>query len=69
MITRRGGLVRDASIQQRRQFLNLPHMIGQRGLHGGRNAERRMDFAEGVVREAERDRVAVVLDGCQFEDL
>jgi hypothetical protein len=44
-------------------------MIGQRGLHGGRNAERRMDFAEGVVREAERDRVAVVLDGCQFEDL
>lgn len=47
--------------EQCRQFLKLPNMIGQPGLHGWRNSQRPVNPAVVVVHEVQRDVVGVIL--------
>ena len=53
-------LYRD-SVDQPHQFLNLPNMIGQPGLHGRCDPQCLMDPAVIVVHEVQRDIVGVIL--------
>jgi hypothetical protein len=47
-------------IQQPHQFLNLPNVIGQPGLHGGRDAKRLVDPAVVIVHEVKGNDVGVI---------
>ena len=50
------------SIQQRHQFLKLPNMIAQPGLHRRGYAKRLVNPAVVVVHEVKRHHLGVILD-------
>lgn len=51
-----------SSIQQLRQILDIPKMLGDARGHRWRDLERLMDAAEIVIHEVQRNRRFVVLD-------